>query len=379
MGNNHVKVIATKVLRLAFFLGLLYLFLVAISLMGGSFKLLGKGFAEGLLNGVSNPFMGLMIGILATSVIQSSSATTSMVVAMVSGGALSIHAAVPIIMGANIGTTITNSIVALGHISRNDEFERAFAGATVHDFFNLMAVALFLPLEMATGWLAKTAGVLANFFYGSGSSTFHSPVKVIVSPVVKAIQHFFLETLNYSDVVSGALSIVVSFALIFIALTFMVKIMRSLVASKLESVLHKVFSVNALLTIVIGVAITAVIQSSSITTSLLVPLLGAGIITLEHAFPLTVGANIGTTVTAIIAALAGNKAGLTIAFVHLLFNVSAAVVFYPIEVIRKIPMGMARWLAATSVKNKKVAFVFIGSVFFGIPLILIFVTNTFFK
>jgi len=379
MESNRGLHVLKKIVRILFFIGLLYLFLVAISLMGGSFKLLGKGFAESLIKTTSNPFTGLLIGLLATSIIQSSSATTSMVVAMVSGGALSIASAVPIIMGANIGTTVTNALVSVGHISRNDEFERAFAGATVHDFFNLLAVALFLPLEMATGWLAKSAGLLADLFYGSSASGFGSPIKVIIKPIVNEIHHIMLDQAHLSDVVTGILSIVIAFIFIFIALTYMVKIMRGLVASKLESVLHKVFSTHALLTILIGIAVTAVIQSSSITTSLLVPLLGAGIITLEHAFPLTIGANIGTTITALIAALAGNKAGLTIAFVHMLFNISGAVVFYPIPAIRKIPLRMARWLAATSVKNKKVAFIFIGAAFFGVPLLLIFITKALFK
>lgn len=371
--------IVKKVLEILIFIILLYLFLVAISLMGNSFKLLGKGFAEQLIQTTTNPFTGLMIGLLATSIIQSSSATTAMVVAMVSGGALSITNAIPIIMGANIGTTITNTIVSVGHISRNDEFERAFAGATVHDFFNLLAVVVFLPLELATGFLQKSASFLATMFYGSQSGNFGSPIKVIVKPFVNFIHHTLLDSAHFSDLVTGILSIVIAFVFIFLALSYMVKIMRSLVASKLESVLHKVFSVNAVITILIGTAITAVIQSSSITTSLLVPLLGAGIITLEHAFPLTIGANIGTTITAILAALAGNKAGLTIAFVHMLFNVGAAACFYPIPAIRRIPIRMAKWLAATSVKNKKLVFIFIAGTFFGLPLLLIFLTNTIFK
>lgn len=375
MSENDIVKILKQILKVTLFILFLYLFLVAISLMGDSFKLLGKGFAEDLIKTTSNPFTGLMIGLLATSIIQSSSATTAMVVAMVSGGALSITNAVPIIMGANIGTTITNIIVSLGHISRNDEFERAFAGATVHDFFNILAVALLLPLELATGWLAKSAAFLAGFFYGSQTGTFNSPVKIIIKPFVKYIQNGLLDSAHFPETTTGIICIIIAFILIFAALTYMVKIMRGLVASRLETVLHKVFSANAVITILIGMIITSIIQSSSITTSLLVPLLGAGIITLEHAFPITIGANIGTTITAILAALAGNKAGLTIAFVHMLFNVTGAVVFYPIPAIRKIPIFLAKWLAATSIKNKKVVFLFIGSVFFGIPLLLIFITN----
>ena len=132
-------------------LGVLVLFFVSLELMGDSFKLMGRGFAETLLRTTSNPFVGLFIGILATSLVQSSSTTTALTVGMVAGGGLTVAGAIPIMMGANIGTSVTNTIVSLGHITRKDEFRRAMAGATVHDFFNLLTVAIALPLELTTG------------------------------------------------------------------------------------------------------------------------------------------------------------------------------------------------------------------------------------
>lgn len=139
------------VLRLLFLIGLLYLFMLSITMMGSAFKLMGKGVAESILQTTSNPLVGLVIGILATSVIQSSSTTTSLVVGLVGTAALSFENAVPIIMGANIGTTVTNTIVSLAHISRGDEFKRAFAGSCVHDFFNICSVIVLLPIEMMFG------------------------------------------------------------------------------------------------------------------------------------------------------------------------------------------------------------------------------------
>ena len=184
--------------RVIFLLGMLYLFLSAITLMGGSFKLLGKGVAETLIQTTANPFVGLLIGLLVTSIVQSSSVTTSMVVALVSGGALSIQGAVPIVMGANMGTTITCAIVSVGHITRNDEFERAYAGATVHDFFNLLSVAVLLPLELATHWMEKFAGLFSSFFYGVEASTFKSPIKIIVKPFAKFIEHLLSDSMGLS-------------------------------------------------------------------------------------------------------------------------------------------------------------------------------------
>ncbi len=365
------------VVRIVSFILLLYLFLVAITLLGGSFKLLGKGVAENLIATTSNPFTGLLIGILATAVVQSSSVTTSMVVALVSGGALSIQNAVPIVMGANIGTTITCAAVSVGHITRNDEFERAYAGANVHDIFNILAVALLLPLQMATGFLDKAAGLLADIFYGTQASTFHSPLKAVTKPISSFIHHLFLDSFGFSDKLTGILSIIIAAAVIFSALFFMVKFMREMTATRLEHAVRRIFGANIYLTLVMGIAVTAVIQSSSITTSIIVPMMGAGLITLEQAFPLTVGANIGTTVTALLAALAGNKAGLTIAFVHLLFNVCGTLLFFVPPWTRRIPIHIARFLASIFVRRKKLAIVYIAAVFFIIPILGMFIMRQF--
>ena len=117
-------------LRVAVLAASLYLFLVSISLLGSSFKLIGGNFAEQLLATAQNPFLGLFIGILATSIIQSSSTVTSIAVGLAAGGALDLQTAIPIIMGSNVGTTVTNTIVAAGHINRPDDFRRAFSAAT---------------------------------------------------------------------------------------------------------------------------------------------------------------------------------------------------------------------------------------------------------
>ena len=361
--------------RVILFAVMLFLFLVAISLLGGSFKLLGKGVAEQLIASTSNPFVGLLIGILSTAIVQSSSVTTSMVVALVSGGGLSVGNAVPIVMGANIGTTITCAAVSVGHITRNKEFERAYAGANVHDMFNLLSVIIILPIQLATGFLNRAAAVLASIFYGTAGGTFKSPVKMAVKPVVNSIHHFLSHNLTLSEKATGVLGIIIAAALIFISLFFMVKFMRQMTATKLEHYIHRIFSANVYLTLLIGMAITAIIQSSSITTSIIVPLLGTGLINLGQAFPLTVGANIGTTITALMASLAGNMAGLTIAFVHLLFNLCGTLIFFVPPFMRKIPIHISSFLARTFVKRKKLVLIYIAMVFFVLPLVGIFISG----
>ena len=128
---------------------------------------------------------------------------------------------------------------------------------------------------------------------------------------------------------------------------------------------------SPIVAMILGIVVTVMVQSSSITTSLLVPLAGAGLITLEQAFPITIGANIGTTVTAFLAALAvtgpNALAGVTIAVVHLLFNVSATALIYPVTRIREIPLSMARRLARLAVRSKAMAIAYILILFYGLP------------
>ena len=148
--------------------------------MSHAFTGFGSGFAERLIATTSNPFVGLFIGILATSIIQSSGTTTSMIVAFVAAGVLSIRSAVPIIMGANIGTTVTNTLVALGHITRKEEFKRAFSGSTLHDFFNLMTVLILFPIEMSTHYLERAGLFLSSVFCNIGGAAITNPIKVII-------------------------------------------------------------------------------------------------------------------------------------------------------------------------------------------------------
>ncbi|MFQ5748356.1 MAG: sodium dependent phosphate transporter [Planctomycetota bacterium] len=300
-------------LRLFLLLVLLFLFLVAIDLMSGAFKGLGRGTAEALFTGIANPFAGLAVGVLATVLVQSSSVTTSTIVALVGSGQLEVAHAVPMVMGANIGTTITNTLVSLGSIRRGAEFRRAFAAATVHDFFNLLTVAILLPAEILTGFLHKAAAWFAGILpIRSDAQGFHSPIKTAVKYVAGGIEDLIGGPLGLHGALGSIALLVLAVALIFLALLLITKNMRIVIAARAEKALNAALEKSGLIGILIGVALTVAVQSSSITTSLLVPLCGAGVLTLANAFPVMLGANIGTTVTALIASMATDVNGLTI-------------------------------------------------------------------
>jgi len=351
-------------LKIVGILAFLYLFIVGIGAMGYSLKLFGREFSERILNTTASPLAGLFIGILATSLVQSSSTTTSIVVGMVAGGAISIQGAIPIIMGANIGTTVTNTIVSIGHITRKAEFRRAFSAAIIHDFFNIIVVAALFPLELATGFLSRSAFFLAQIFEGVGGLKLGSPLKAATTPAIT----FLAELVGQQPV----LLLIIAVLLIFAMLIGIVKILRSLVIRRISAFFDEHLFKTAARAFLFGVLLTALVQSSSITTSLAVPLVGAGLLSLLQIFPYTLGANVGTTVTAMLAALStANTAAITVSFAHLLFNISGILLIWPVKKIRRLPVLMAEFAAATAIKNRFLPLLFILLVFFIIPLILI--------
>ena len=348
-------------------------------MIGAGFKGLGRGFAEQLMTGDAAPLIGLFIGILATSLIQSSSTTTSLVVGMVAAGTfgdnpyVAVATAIPYIMGANIGTSITNTIVSLGHIVNKNEFRRAFSASVVHDFFNVMSVIVLFPLQLYFGIISKTANWMASLFLGSGTFTFKSPIKMMTKPAVTAIKDFFKmqDVINYNW-----LLIIVALALLFISLRYLTVLIRSLVMERLEAFFDTHIFKTAIRALFFGVFITIMVQSSSITTSLVVPLAGAGILQLRQIFPYTLGANIGTTITALLASLvSGTHAPLAVAFGHLAFNIFGIGLIWPIEKIRNIPIHMAEWFAELAVQNRIIPIVYLLVVFFLVPLSLIFIVR----
>ena len=143
-----------------------------------------------------------------------------------------------------------------------------------------------------------------------------------------------------------------------------------------EATLHRTLFRSAIAAAAAGLVVTVMVQSSSITTSLMVPLVGAGVVTLEQVFPFTVGANIGTTVTAMLAALStGSPAAVSVALSHLIFNITAALLIYVPKPVRAIPLAMARTLGRMAAKNRLLAAVYILAFFFGLPILLLLLTG----
>lgn len=413
----------------------LYMFICSLSFLSSAFQLLGgksagEVFAKSSV--LNNPIIGLMIGVLVTVLVQSSSTSTSIIVAMVSAGIITIRPAIYMIMGANIGTTVTNTIVSLGQSMDRKMFRRAFAGATVHDCFNWLCVVIFLPLEALLHPLEKISAAITSSISDDDQVSDLDFLKVITKPLTSKIiridkstikniakyctqagnaitydqvkcgtarnssmmkscddlatvqiekcDYAFAQT-ELNDTQTGIILLILSLILLCTCLTILVKTLQSLLLGRMAQTLKKYINsdlpkpfgwLTGYLFIIMGMGMTILVQSSSVFTSAITPLVGMGVISIDRMFPLTLGSNIGTTGTAMLASLAatGDKRSLTIqvAVSHLLFNIFGILVFYPAPYTRKLPIRAAKVLGNTTAKYRWFAVVYLFTVFLLIPI-----------
>ncbi|XP_055957264.1 sodium-dependent phosphate transport protein 2B isoform X2 [Patella vulgata] len=458
-----------------------------------SFRL-GKKAGEVFRNNdiLKNPVAGLMMGVLVTVLVQSSSTSTSIIISMVGAGILPIKSSIPIIMGANIGTSVTNTIVALGQITNKNDFRRAFAGATVHDMFNWLAVIVLLPLEIITGYLFHLSKAIISLNPETNKAAKKDLLKVITKPFTELIIQVdskginkiatnthdvdavklmksccdktkpeacclddfkstiaqnttsmrtqFCDTMqancfkppmntstdnclkswvdssnanetdkfnckafttNYTTTCYkpceyafkgldehigeegvGAILLVIALAILCICLVVIVKMLHQLLRGQLEVLIKKFINAEfpgkmayftGYIAILLGAGLTILVQSSSIFTSTLTPLVGMGVIEIDRMYPLTLGANIGTTTTGILSALAQDSDtindSLQVALCHLFFNISGILIFYPFPFFRP-PIPLAKFLGNQTAKYRWFAIVYIFCMFFIFPALI---------
>jgi len=424
--SQRIAIVLTKVILLVL---LLYTFICSLTFLSSAFRLLGGKAAGKFISNseiLQNPIVGLMIGVLVTVLVQSSSTSTSIVVTMVGSDLIRVRQAIPIVMGANIGTSVTNTIVSLMQASEREEFRRAFAAATVHDMFNWLTVMVLLPLEAATGYLEYTTDAMMSMKEWKQDKGANSPdfLKTLTKPFTDSIAKLdkkvlekiatspsnvtvndpilkiccsqlddlnttplrsctpncpLLNRLNLSDGMSGILLLVFSLFLLCTCLIMVVKLLNSMLQGRIASLIKKYINSDyefplsmfvGYVAIFVGCIMTILVQSSSIFTSALTPLAGIGVISLERIYPLTLGSNIGTTTTGIMAALAADSRSLRntlqLAFCHLLFNVTGILIFYPIPWMR-FPIPLARMLGNTTVNYRWFSIFYLISMFFLLP------------
>ncbi len=354
--STIVAKVTLIILAVLFFLMSIDLVITALS---GSLNFIN----ENLLSNALNPFVGLFLGLLVTAIIQSSSTTSTMVVALVASGTLSLGEAVPIIMGANIGTTLTSTIVALGFISNKRAFRRAVAVGTIHDFYNIILVLILFPLEYYYGVLSRVSFYFSELLYGKSVSESSAFTDTVLG---SGLTNQFVLWVNNS-----VLILIISFALLFASIKLLTWIIKRTIIGESESRLQSFVFGKPIKSFSWGVLLTAAIQSSSVTTSILVPLAAADKIKLNNAFTFIIGANVGTTLTALIAAGFRSEAAATIAIAHLLFNLTGAVIFMSLPVFRKLLVHFVKEFSYAVARYRLIGLTYIIVTFFLLPFLLI--------
>jgi sodium-dependent phosphate cotransporter len=354
-----------------YILGTLVLFVFALDLMVSSLQHLGRSAAETIIVATSNPFTGLFIGLLITAMIQSSSTTTAMVVALVASGSITIESAIPIIMGANVGTTITSTIVSMGFINKKKDFRRAVAAGTYDGFFNILIVVILFPLQYYYGFLSKISLWIADYFF--------QPSAAPVGGSFATRWTLFGGTTDFllTIIPSGFFLALVAFVLLFVSILLFRKLISGLLLATSPERFSRFFFKNAWKSFFWGIVTTAAIRSSTITISVVVPIVAQKIVSLRKAAPFILGANIGTTITAFIAALlnVNTSTAISIAIAHFLFNFIGVIVFYPVPLLRRIPIELASRLGRVTLRYRLAGFVYILLTFFFIPFSLIFLNK----
>ena len=339
-------------------------FLLSISWLGYGFSKIGKEAAESIIIATSNPFIGLFIGLLATAILQSSSTTTTLAVAAVASGSLSLEQAVPIVIGANVGTTITSTIVSMSYITSTGEFRKAVAGGSIHDFFNILSVIILFPLELKYGILTDLSHYFVQFIQvdaDSGQKFDFFGIAKVTEKIGNTLIHWI-----------GALGLIIgSFILLFATVKVISQVLSKELIGNARNRFESVFNLPWK-SFGWGLLLTTIIQSSSVTTSLLVPLTATGKIRINNALKFIIGANIGTTITAILASLFKSEAAVSLAFVHFFFNLIGSFIFLFVPYASRIPIMLSQYLGYMSEKYRIVGLMYIILTFFVFPFALIY-------
>jgi sodium-dependent phosphate cotransporter len=345
--------------------------MVAVGVLSQGFRALSGGSdgAERIFEFATNPLVGVLLGILATALVQSSSAVTSVIVGLVGGG-LPIITAIPMIMGSNMGTTITNTLAALGNLREDEAFNRSFAAATVHDFFNLFTILIFLPLELLFHPLEYFSRWMARWFYGSADVSVgrFDFIRLVTRPAINVVRDGIRQL---PANISGLVMIIVGISLVLLSVNLLNQVLHKVMTGRAERIFRTAVGKNSALAMLSGLVVTLIVQSSTLTTVLIVPLAGAGVMSLAQVYPFTLGANIGTPITALMSATAISgeyqSAALQIALVHLLYNALAVFVFACVPPLWRLPIQAAQALANGATRSRVVVPAYILGVFFVIP------------
>eukprot|EP00069_Balaena_mysticetus_P021831 bmy_13880T0 len=387
MAGRVLQVVA-GFLKACGLLGSLYLFICSLDTLSSAFQLLGSKVAGDIFTDnvvLSNPVAGLVIGVLVTVLVQSSSTSSSIVVSMVASKLLTVRASVPVIMGVNVGTSITSTLVSMAQSGDRDEFRRAFGGSAVHGVFNWLTALILLPLESAAAPLERLSALALGA--ASLQPGGHAPdiLKVLTRPLTHLIVQLDADVITGSGTGNATNSSLIKRWCGTKGQTTAGNRSNCGAAAggpcperdspaAEETLPYFPFPfgwLSGYLAILVGAGLTFVLQSSSVFTAAIVPLMGVRVISLERAYPLFLGSNIGTTTTALLAALASPSdmliSAVQVALIHFFFNLAGILLWYVVPVLR-LPIPLAKRFGDLTARYRWVAVAYLLLSFLLLPL-----------
>ena len=337
-------------------------------------------FVQSILDAsLATPFTSLLSGIIITSLIQSSSATIALVVASVAAGAVTIGDSVFVLMGANIGTTITNTIVGLAHAHRRAEFDRLVPAILVDDLFKVLNVTIFFVIESLTGMLHRLSLAIVDYLthisaIGRLLEGFPDLIDLVTEPATGFL--ISLVTLLPAGVGWQALLVGLGFFfLLILSLSLMGEVLEIFLHDRSRKMVASVFG-GKLQAFAIGFGICWLLQSSSVAVSLILPLVGQLAVTLPTAYYYSLGAALATTCDPgqLLSYLKFGPIGLSAGMVHILLNVFGALLFLFVPGLNRLPIWLAERLSAHICRRQHAPLWltgYVGVLFFGLPLLVI--------
>jgi len=277
-----------------------------------------------------------------------------MIVGLVAGG-LPVAVAISMSMGSNMGTTVTNTSVSLGNLRDDKAFNRLFGVSVVHDFFNLYSILICLPIELLFQPLERMAGAAARLFAGAGDHSMRDLEFILMAtrPAVNAL-HDGIATLP--ETIGSIAMIVVGIGLVIPSVYRLNKLLEAAMTGRAKRLFDPAGRRNAGLALLFGAVVSILVQSSTLTTVLIVPMAGAGLFTLVQVFSFTLGANVGTTITALLAATAVDGAypfvALQIPLGHVFDNAIGVALFFFVPWLRVLPLESAQMLADSTERTR---------------------------
>jgi sodium-dependent phosphate cotransporter len=362
----------------------LYLFVLSMSGIKEAWQLAFASESGGALKTIvdlslSSPIRGLSAGVLITSMIQSSSATVALIVTSVGSGVLSVEQSVFLVMGANIGTTVTNSIVALAHARRTEEFQRVVPAVLVDDFFKIFNIAIFFVLEISTGFLHRASVFIVDSMQALASADqalrlFPDVLDLATEPVVKTVVGGSQSIGLGTGAVAGFLFIFF-FLVLISSLKLIADSMSRLFVDRSRQMVDRLFSKPGRSSF-IGFATCWLLQSSSVAISLILPFVSQRMIRLKAVYQYSLGASLGTTCDAgqLLSYLKFGPVGLMTGGVHILLNAIGVTLFLLIPGLRDLPVWASRRVGEVICQSKGATLALIfysAATFFALPVLIL--------